>query len=243
MLNTSASPAVYLHSTRAGWKTIGTYARMRRGPQSREDHTLIQRLQKFWPTHANAPADPFAASNGKTWRHEGITIRLQAAVNPEEMSRLCSRMAASPVYGMIRDADFFRWRFANPARTYYFLIAEQNGNLEAYLALSVRLVEGGLDVRIVDWGTLDPAQFPRLLQALARFAPEVRVNILVTACSETERRDLVAAGFHEITADPPVERFAGVLGIPTAAESPDFERLQREGFATLEFKGIESDGA
>jgi hypothetical protein len=250
MFNTSASPAVFLHATRSGWSPIERYAEMRRRPTPRWLYKLMAELRRL-PIFPDAEADPFGAQDGADWSLDRPTVvSLRSAPDPVAFAALWATVRPTK-YAVVRDADFFRWRFTNPFFKYYFLTCRRDGRLVAWVALSLKERKRGPEVRIVDWCSTDPGDLRRLLDIFPRRFPHVPVNMLVNAFATVERAGLTEIGFRTIGRggdqhDGKVRYRPGVLAIPTRGGSDGeatVRALAAGGSDLLDFRGIESDGA
>jgi GNAT superfamily N-acetyltransferase len=168
-LNWSASPITYGASLRSGWRLVAPYASWaHETSRARHAWRLAQRL-RHWPLvwrFADLPASlalrPGFDALDAAWSRSGQTATMTFArePRPEAMARLVDRISTRPIQH-VRDAAYYRWRFANPLCDYRFVFWSAAG-LEGFLVLQLARNGEAADISIVDW----EASRPDLLEAM-----------------------------------------------------------------------------
>jgi len=173
-LNWSASPISYRGFVQTGWSLVGPYRRWAlRTPRARavaDLHGRMRRMPVLW-RHADrfralALGAGFAALDA-AWaaRGAGGGMAVEAAPRPDAMARLAARSAGARIRH-VRDAGYFRWRFANPAASYRFAFAP-GADPEGFMVLQTSRTDPTADVAIVDWEAASPDALAGMLSALA----------------------------------------------------------------------------
>ena len=109
-----------------------------------------------------------------------------------EMSELVSHCCSKSATRHVRDARFYRWRFADPRSVYRFIFCEQGGSMAGFLVLH-QFPSGGWTT-VVDWEASTHAAWCQLLEA-AMESKVHNLRITAPAFSEEQTQALLRMGF------------------------------------------------
>jgi GNAT superfamily N-acetyltransferase len=190
-LSLSANRVTRLLSLHSGWKRVCPYQTLYWGKVSdstadvRPRRTGLRRgirTSRFYPTLRTAWAyirraqrwvrSPGEPSFGKfdVWAsapsRRGIAV-VEQAPRPKQMAGLVQQQAGNdPRIRLVRDEQYYAWRFNDPRSTYRFLFAEAGeSGLDCFLVLQLA---GGSDggVAIADWQYRDERAWLDLVRAV-----------------------------------------------------------------------------
>ncbi len=208
LFNLSAG-AITLHSSlQMGWHSAGWMRPMRCKPLQARLRRRVRRLvgQWHWPTHASGGPSWFGlapptlealdASQGRGAVRRFPQVSISAAPRYVEMASLAERLAIPGTLRHVRDAAYFRWRFANPLSRYRFVYWDEGG-LAGYLVLQ-EYTSDRADrevVNIVDWEAGTPAIQAALLEVATRLARARILALWSAGLSQTTVELLRSHGF------------------------------------------------
>jgi GNAT superfamily N-acetyltransferase len=183
VLSTSAGEVTALQSLAMGWRSVGAMEPAERNPLRRRAPLAVRRrvphrirplLRSFRrrgnPGRARSGFEALDAAGGRRSVERGATVVVTSSPNAEALADLESRLPRDGRIRHVRDSAFFRWRYANPAREYRFLLYEVEAQLEGYLAIArCRYLGSATPLLIVNWAGTTPEARAELLEcALAR---------------------------------------------------------------------------
>lgn len=187
-VNLSATRYTMLASQRMKWRIAGTMgAVVRRSPRCRLADgaaDALRRLPGAWRW-----ADRVALCGGRsgdrvferldrrlaTPRRSACPVQVQDRPRVADMAALAAALPRDGRIRHVRDEAYFRWRFANPFRSYRFVFVGGD-RLEGYLVLQHGLDVPGTRVSIVDAEATNERAAARLLGAVLEMGafPAVR---------------------------------------------------------------------
>jgi GNAT superfamily N-acetyltransferase len=140
VVNASGGQVTVLQSLASGWKSIVMVDPLDRPvPPSR--------LGETW-AYVRAAGRPHHRALSSRDGSEGVT----ASPDPDALAELSSASSGGGAVQHVRDAAFFRWRYANPQREYRFLVFESEGRVTGYLVIgSQRPRADTLPLYFADW--------------------------------------------------------------------------------------------
>lgn len=106
---------------------------------------------------------------------------------PEEMQAIVSKQKGTDKIRLIKDTDFFKWRFQNNRRRYIFYYYWKGGVIEAYLV--VRTSDDYSSSHIVDYAQRDES----LLQEILRYIITKRYFDILTIWNINLEKELLQA--------------------------------------------------
>ncbi len=177
VVNASGGRATVLQSLAMGWKSVlavdpfeRPVARLRRGLQA------LQRRRSL------------AFLDGTA----GVTAMPDAS----ELADLACRCEIRSGVRHVRDAAFYRWRYANPEREYRFLVAEANGRITGYLAIGLQQPRATtLPLYFADWEAETPAVERDLLERGVALCATRPIRVWAAGVSAETRSQLERLGF------------------------------------------------
>jgi GNAT superfamily N-acetyltransferase len=191
IFNLSAGPTTLLSSVAMGWRSAGgmqpmrwqskqSVVRKRLGSLARKSPALSRYIASYRSRHSEQPL-PTLANIGEQRRdhlNRDYDVSLYDAPRCNAMAQLVGRLDDGGHIRHVRDADYFRWRFANPLSRYIFLYAD-TAQLDGYLVLQEYTSSAASQgvVNIVDWEASDPAIKERLLTAAVEIAKSRQIVI------------------------------------------------------------------
>ncbi len=200
VFNLSASPATYLGSLMAGWRSAGALQtarwRSKQGTTYRLLHRYISRLSVL---SSGKNRGPFYSldRNGVLHRGEGDShVNVERNPRLEVMAELVERIGNDGRIRHVRDQQYFAWRFQSPLSAYRFLYW-QGARLEGYLVLrtSVYPHRFGEGVSIVDWEATNLQIRADLLQAAVLWGNFSQLTIWSETLPVEVKRVLQGTGF------------------------------------------------
>jgi len=162
------SPYSARSSLRNGWRQIATYRRARVFPApgralaayfSKADHSppLKELLLR-------AGSSSYAAIVSKQPRDGCHAIEKPIGESIGDITTLCQEASPQLVFGGTRSAEFLRWRFSFPGKTYRCYALHDGDRMRAYLIADIQRTENGSSATISD--IYAPRNDPTLLAGL-----------------------------------------------------------------------------
>lgn len=191
LMNLSANSSSRRLQIRARYPRVAAYRTFRYGaPRTNRLTRVLQRAKRaLVGRHREAPFqrfDSWAAGSG------GPILGASQA-RASQMGDLVLRYADNSRIRLVRDAEFYRWRFMNPASEYRFIYHfDDSGGLNGFLVL--QSAKGGGWTTIIDWETSTPAVWNVLVNAATMSNPK-RLKITSTAFTEDQVHSLHRLGF------------------------------------------------
>ena len=210
VFNLSAGTVTLHSSLKMGWRTAGGMRPMLwHSTRSR----LLRRLARmaeslpvfygFVKPLATIGGNDFAPGNRKIVAY-GLSI--QETPRCHEMAQLLSRIdtANQGHIRHVRDAEYLKWRFANPLSRYHFIYSD-NRQLDGYLVLHEYASEMANHevVNVVDWEAADPAVLERLLRGAIAIASRRPIVIWSATLSQDAIALLLRHGFRAEASSKP----------------------------------------
>jgi GNAT superfamily N-acetyltransferase len=201
-MNASGGQLTVLQSLAMGWRSLGPMepvARMTRLGRIRRTidraahrtvYRLFPRAKKWYPRCSFAELDRHAAKS----KARSDSVVVESVPRPEAMAQLVAGRARDGRVRHVRDADFFRWRFANPTREYRFLYYERDGALDGYLAVA-GYRRSSVAFNIVDIEARSDAVLAELLEAACTWGGFSAVGAWSASYSPAARELLARHGF------------------------------------------------
>lgn len=158
-LNLNAGPVTHMAALAEGWRSLGPFGAVVRPSPSggfRPSQRAVRLLRRALASLLPAP---------------GVGVRIARRTRPDEMAELAARRSDPGRIRHVKDARWFRWRYADPSSRYLFVYFERDRRLVAYLAFhreAPPLPSGPLD--LVDWERSDEVDWSELLGVAARVA-------------------------------------------------------------------------
>jgi GNAT superfamily N-acetyltransferase len=193
VVNASGSRITVLQSLAMGWTSILAVDPLDR-PVSRS--ALGEGL-----AYVGFKTRPLRRSLAALDDAQGVT----STPDPDGLAALATSPLADGSVRHVRDAAFYRWRYANPQREYRFLLAESKGRLTGYLAIGrQRPRPDTLPLYVADWAGESAAICSELLGRAVELCGSDTIRVWAASVSEEERSQLERLGFepaqHELRA-------------------------------------------
>jgi GNAT superfamily N-acetyltransferase len=202
-MNASGGELTVLQSLAMGWKSLGPIepvARMTRRERARRAIVRVARrtlLGRLVPTRMRYATGSFAEldrharnASARTTRH----VVVECSPRPEAMAQLVHSNSRDARIRHVRDADFFRWRFANPTREYRFLYVERDGALDGFIAVA-GYRRSNLQFNIVDIEARNDVVLAELLESACAWGRFPAIGAWSASCSAATRTLLARHGF------------------------------------------------
>ena len=220
LFNFSASPFTCLASLRSGWRLVAPYQMLRwhnpRRATAQRVRDGLNRLPLVWRmAHRRLPVlepDPgkavekLSVSLDRSARARELGLAIGAAPSAAVMGAMAARRsAADDGFHHVKDAPFYRWRFANPLSRYFFLHA---GGAEpsGYVVLRTDRGGRGRDAAIVDWEADDAQIFGAMVAAVCDARLFDTISIWSATLADNARAGLSDLGFRAV-APPGSKKF------------------------------------
>jgi len=193
VVNASGGRITVLQSLAMGWKSV-----LAVDPLDRSVSRSALGKGLAYVRHRTRPLRrSLAALDGA----DGVT----STPDPDELAALATPPLANGSVRHVRDAAFYRWRYANPEREYRFLRSESEGRLNGYLAIgSQRPRPETLPLYVADWETESAVICSELLERAVDLSGSDRIRVWAASVSEEARSQLERLGFepaqHELRA-------------------------------------------
>lgn len=193
VVNASGGRITVLQSLAMGWKSIVAVDPLDR-PVSRS--TFSEGLGYLRSRVRPLPRS-LAALDGA----EGVT----STPDPDGLAALATSPVADDTVRHVRDAAFYRWRYANPQREYRFLLSESEGRVTGYLAIGCqRPRPDTLPLFLADWAGESAGICSQLLERAVELCGSDTIRVWAASVSAEGRSQLERLGFepaqHELRA-------------------------------------------
>lgn len=209
LLNASGGYVTVLSSLAAGWKSIGAMAPlMRRNRRSAlheplsksvEGRAFVWRFGEYLTRSQSTDVRPYARLDSMGTRDfpRQARILVGSAPRAEEMSSLAERFRAADTMHHVRDPAFYKWRYANPERSYRFVFHETAGELTGFLVFSAQpsFRAPNTPFRLVEWEGASPEIKEKMLTTALRRARFPGIECWSASFGERENHILRSAGF------------------------------------------------
>lgn len=147
--NFSSNEAVRTLSLRMGWRQLGAYRFAHRpGSQGKALRSRVDRLRGRVRGRLGLSPPGLSALD----RHAGGEVVVSREARPDAMAALVARRRDDRL-AQVRDAAYYRWRFAAPGAAYRFLYLERGDGVDGFL-VAQEPRRGGV-VSVVDWCAAD----------------------------------------------------------------------------------------
>ena len=206
VVNASGGRITVLQSLAMGWKNVVLADPRDRAPT----HARLGMLSR---TRDRRPS--FAELEGA----EDVT----SAPDPDRLAALASRTSSPGTVRHVRDAAFYRWRYANPQREYRLLVSESEGRVTGYVAIGRQRPRADtLPLYFADWEGEGPAIRAHLLERAVKLCSSQTIRVWARV-SEDEGSLLEDLGFRQ---SQPELRAQGMPCVLFRAIDPDDENVR-----------------
>ncbi len=219
------SPTTSLGLTAMGWHVLGSpepmrwESRWRRLVRHVRDRAAWRRVRSVWQytrrlgvaRKMRESVERLSAAGRRTRRppfegldrhgaraRSGDPILATSEPEPEVLAELVERIGHNGRIRHVRDSEYFRWRFRNPASRYRFLLWKERARLEGYLVLQSSVLSDSRQINVVDWQASSGEVRAELLRAAVRSCRFEDLTIWSATLSEDARALLRDAGFRRI---------------------------------------------
>lgn len=156
LLNFSPSPITYISCLSMGWKCLGTIKSLQKEFVNAEPSVISGLKKVLRKTGLTKIIRETAGLRLRSSRKSEPTIKvlnhlkadskiirrnitLEQNPKPEAMAALTSKLRRSNKIALVRNEDYFRWRYNSPLSYYFFLYSQRNAELDGYLVAQTAL--------------------------------------------------------------------------------------------------------
>ena len=140
----------------------------------------------------------------------------------DELARLAGRTRTRSTVRHLRDAPFYRWRYANPQREYRFLVVESEGRIAGFLAIGrQRPRSDTLPLYIADWEGESPQIRSGLLERAVQLCGSTPLRVWAASASHETRSLLDRLGFEPAQSELRAQGMPCILLRVLDSEDPD----------------------
>ncbi len=185
-LNLNAGPVTHMGALAEGWRRLGAFGPVIR-PAAIEGFDPGRRVLRG-ARRALAVVLPAP----------GAGVKISGRLRPDEMAELAASGGNDGRLRHVKDARWFRWRYADPSSRYLFVYFERERRLVGYMALhrAAPPLPGG-PLNLVDWERSDRLDWSEMLRVVTRVADRrvLPVTTWSAALPPDERERLPDLGF------------------------------------------------
>jgi len=183
VVNASGSRITVLQSLAMGWRSVLAVDPL--------DRSVSRSFLGEGLAYLRSRTRPLRRSLAALDRADGVT----STPDPDGLAALATPPLVDGSVRHLRDAAFYRWRYANPQREYRFLLSESEGRLTGYLAIGTqRPRPDTLPLYVADWAGESAAVYSLLGRAVELCGSDT-IRVWAASASEEARSELERLGF------------------------------------------------
>jgi hypothetical protein len=242
-LSFSAGPTALINALALGWKIIGRMKSIRKQFYMRpvtkklSDPVTVNKLIKRVLTTKilrKPPGPPKIRE--ELWRStNNLPANVEFGYDPKpgEMARLISTLDVNGKIVLIRDEEYFRWRYRNPLSDYFFLYW-RDSELRGYLVAQTPLFMPGSmgNFNVLELEGQSPEIKKELMKGLLSLLDFRSATVWSGMLDDNVRRYLMASGFKEKSTVKSVAEFNETVLISTTGR--DNDRIEFRGLDLLD---------